>query len=81
MLWWFERKWPPGGVALLGGVGVGVVLLEEVCHCWGRLKIPLSASDHFLMPARCVTVNYFSSIHVCLHTAIAHHKGLSVSEL
>ena len=28
-LWWFEREWPPQGVALLGGVA----LLEEVCHC------------------------------------------------
>ena len=32
-LWWFERKWPPKGVALLGGVA----LLEEVCHNEGGL--------------------------------------------
>ena len=29
---WFERKWPPEGVALLE-----VALLEEVYHCGGRL--------------------------------------------
>ena len=33
-LWWFERQWPSKGMALFG---VGVVLLEEVCHCGGGL--------------------------------------------
>ena len=32
-VWRFERKWPPKGVTLLGGVA----LLEEVCHCGGGL--------------------------------------------
>jgi hypothetical protein len=34
--WWLE--YAPQGVALLGRfglVGVGIALLEEVCHCWG----------------------------------------------
>ena len=37
-MWWFERKCPSlGTTRRYGLVGIGVFLLEEVCHCGGRL--------------------------------------------
>ena len=35
----YLNAWPIGSTTIrkCGLVGVGVVLLQEVCHCWGRL--------------------------------------------
>jgi hypothetical protein len=39
LLWWFEYAWPMGNgtIRRCGLVGIGVALLEETCHCTGRL--------------------------------------------
>ena len=38
-LWWFEYAWPigSGSIWTCGFVGIGVALVQEVCHCVGRL--------------------------------------------
>jgi hypothetical protein len=38
-LWWFEDAWPmeSGAVRRCGLVGIGVALLEVLCHCVGGL--------------------------------------------
>ena len=38
-LWWFEYAWPIGsGIARRCDLfGVGVAMLDEVCHCGGGL--------------------------------------------
>lgn len=39
-LWWFEKKLPSKGNGTISGYGhavVGVILLEKVLHCRGRL--------------------------------------------
>jgi len=38
-VWWFEYAWPAGSgtIRRYGFVGLGVVLLKEVCHYIGRL--------------------------------------------
>jgi hypothetical protein len=38
-LWCFEYAWPKGSgiIRRCGLVGIGVALIEEVCHCAGRL--------------------------------------------
>ena len=58
-VWWFDRKWLPKGVILLGGVA----LLEELWLCWKQCVIVEagfevsyaqavpSEQDHFLLPS------------------------------
>ena len=38
-MWWIECAWPmgTGTIRRYGLVGIGVVLLEKVCHCVGGL--------------------------------------------
>jgi hypothetical protein len=38
-VWWFEYAWPIGSSTIrrCGHVGIGVALMEEVCHCGGGL--------------------------------------------
>jgi hypothetical protein len=50
-VWWFEQVWPhrfmclnvwllgSGTIRRCGLVGVGVALLEEVCHCRGGFEV------------------------------------------
>ena len=42
-MWWFEYAWPMGSgtVRRRGLVGIGVDLLEEVCH-WGWMGFEVS---------------------------------------
>jgi hypothetical protein len=37
MMWWSEDAWPMGSgtIRKCGNVGVGVALLEDLCHCKG----------------------------------------------
>jgi hypothetical protein len=39
-MWWFEYAWSMGSgtIRKCGLAGIGVALLEKVCHCVGRLE-------------------------------------------
>ena len=67
IVWWFERRGPPKGVALLGGVA----LLEEVCHCGGRLSdvicLSYTSAPSAAYGSRYRTLSYRSStMSVCM---------------